>query len=174
MAKTSSAPKVVCDAGPLIHLDELGCLDLLTDFGAVLVPDIVWQEVAQHRPGALGQTVPRLTRVGISLPDEVGFKTLVRAFSLDAGEQAVLALMRQRPRAILLTDDAAARLAAEQLDMRVHGTIGILLRAIRRGQRTPEEVLALLHAMPRQSTLHIRPDLLSAVIARVQQGFGLG
>jgi len=32
MAKTSPAPEVVCDAGPLIHLDELDCLDLLTDF----------------------------------------------------------------------------------------------------------------------------------------------
>jgi predicted nucleic acid-binding protein len=111
--------------------------------------------------------------VEVSLPDDVEFKILVQALSLDAGEQAALALMRQRPEAILLTDDAAARLAAEQLGMRVHGTIGILLRAIRRGQRTPEEVLALLRAMPQQSTLHIRPDLLSAIIARVQREFGL-
>ena len=29
------ALEVVCDAGPLIHLDELGCLDLLTDFQTV-------------------------------------------------------------------------------------------------------------------------------------------
>ena len=27
---------VVCDAGPLIHLDELGCLGLLSDFREVL------------------------------------------------------------------------------------------------------------------------------------------
>ena len=41
---------VVCDAGPLIHFDELGCLDLLTDFRAVLVPEQVWREVQHHRP----------------------------------------------------------------------------------------------------------------------------
>ncbi len=29
---------VVCDAGPLIHLDESGCLDLLADFHRLLVP----------------------------------------------------------------------------------------------------------------------------------------
>jgi hypothetical protein len=29
-------PLVVCDAGPLIHLDELGCMDLLLDFSEVL------------------------------------------------------------------------------------------------------------------------------------------
>lgn len=40
---------VVCDAGPLIHLDQLGCLDLLSDFSVVLVPDAVWSEVLKHR-----------------------------------------------------------------------------------------------------------------------------
>lgn len=44
---------VVCDAGPLIHLDEVGCIDLLHDFAQVLVPTKVWEEVMQHRPSAI-------------------------------------------------------------------------------------------------------------------------
>ena len=36
LVKTRTPP-VVCDAGPLIHLDELGALDLLGDFSKVLV-----------------------------------------------------------------------------------------------------------------------------------------
>lgn len=44
---------VVADAGPLIHLDELASLDLLADFGTVMVPDAVWREVERHRPNAL-------------------------------------------------------------------------------------------------------------------------
>lgn len=43
-------PLVVCDAGPLIHLDELDALGLLSDFAEVLVPDAVWREVERHRP----------------------------------------------------------------------------------------------------------------------------
>jgi hypothetical protein len=31
----SSLVGVVCDAGPLIHLDEIDCLDLLSDFAEV-------------------------------------------------------------------------------------------------------------------------------------------
>jgi predicted nucleic acid-binding protein len=174
MAKTDQAAgEVVCDAGPLIHLDELGCLDLLADFSAVLVPDTVWQEVTRHRPDALRRPVPQLTRVQLSFPDEASLKTLIQVLSLDAGEQAALALMLQHPEAILLTDDAAARLAANQLGMRVHGTLGVLLRAIRRGQRTAEEVLTLLRSLPQQSTLHVRPDLLNAIIDQVRQEFGV-
>lgn len=39
MATTDPLARVaVCDAGPLIHLDELGCLALLSDFARVLLP----------------------------------------------------------------------------------------------------------------------------------------
>ena len=49
---SSSPVGVVCDAGPLIHLDELDSLRLLSDFDPLLVPGQVWQEVVQHRPQA--------------------------------------------------------------------------------------------------------------------------
>jgi predicted nucleic acid-binding protein len=50
MAKNEErSPLVVCDAGPLIHLDEVGCLDVLADFAEVLVPEAVWQEVHGQR-----------------------------------------------------------------------------------------------------------------------------
>ena len=51
MGKTK--PVVVADAGPIIHLDELGCLDVLADFDKVYVPEAVWQEVLIHRPLAM-------------------------------------------------------------------------------------------------------------------------
>jgi hypothetical protein len=37
--------EAVCDARPLIHLDEMDSLDLLADFGAVMVPEAVWAKV---------------------------------------------------------------------------------------------------------------------------------
>jgi predicted nucleic acid-binding protein len=167
-----SPARVVCDAGPIIHLDELGCLDLLNDF-TILVPESVWQEIAQHRPAALDQDSIPLIRTRVSLPRDTEFATLIRAFALDAGEQEALALMRQQPDAILLTDDAAARLVGEQMGIRIHRTIGILLRAIRRGMRTPEQTVALLGFLPQRSTLYIRPSLLDTIIAQMQNEFGL-
>ena len=53
MADLDLASLVVCDAGPLIHLDELNCLDLLSIYPDVYVPEMVWQEVSEHRPAAL-------------------------------------------------------------------------------------------------------------------------
>ena len=68
MAKAEGFAKVVvCDAGPLIHLDELGCLDLFGDFSEVLVPEAVWREVLGHRPSALDKKGAVLVRVPPSL-----------------------------------------------------------------------------------------------------------
>ncbi len=54
---------VVCDAGPIIHLDELRSLDLLRAFQEILVPYPVWEEVQRHRPSALRRRKFLLKRV---------------------------------------------------------------------------------------------------------------
>lgn len=116
---------------------ELGSLDLLGDFTAVVVPEPA--------------------------------RALVQSLSLDAGEQAALACPELEAGGILLTDDTAARLAAKALGYRVHGTLGILLRALRRGQRKRSQVLADLRSIPTVTTLHIRRDLLNEVIRTVEE-----
>ena len=73
---------VVCDAGPLIHLDELGCLDLLTDFRAILVPEQVWREVEHHRPDALEHPGVEIEQVPVILSEDASFQALVRALVL--------------------------------------------------------------------------------------------
>lgn len=50
-----------------------------------------------------------------------------------------------------------------------HGSIGILVRAIRRNQRSKNQILSILHGMPANSTLHVKRSLLDTVIQEVQQ-----
>jgi predicted nucleic acid-binding protein len=75
---------------------------------------------------------------------------------------------------MLLSDDTAARLAAKSLNINSHGTLGLLLRAVRQGSRTPAEVLLLLTSIPKQTTLHIRPSLLGDVVARAKAEWECG
>ena len=44
----------VADAGPLIHLDEIGWLTLLRLFDVIHVPDAVWSESVQ--PGRVRES----------------------------------------------------------------------------------------------------------------------
>jgi predicted nucleic acid-binding protein len=169
MAPPEPGPLVVCDAGPLIHLDELGCLQLLADFSEVCVPEAVWQEVKRHRPSALRHRSVPLSRVDIIPEPTPELELLLRSYGLHPGESEALRLMHQFPDATLLSDDLAVRSAAIKLGFEVAGTIGIVLRALRRKQRTRLQVLKLLRSIPQRSTLRIKATSLHAVIAQVQE-----
>jgi len=171
MGKTDpETPIVVCDAGPIIHLDELDCLDLLADFSQVLVPEAVWHEVQRHRPTACHHHSVTLQRVSPDAPAPPELEALAQLLTLHDGEWEALRLAMDHPQALLLTDDTAARVAASSLGIRPHGTIGVLVRAIRRHQRSKPEVLAILRSLPARSTLHLKRSLLDAVIAQVELG----
>lgn len=165
----AAAMLVVCDAGPIIHLDQLDCLDLLSDFSRVVVPDVVWREVEHHRPTALTQVAVQFERLKPRGEPAAALTTLHRLFALHAGELQALQIAQELSADFLLTDDTAARLAAQNLQVTVHGTLGVLLRAIRRKQRSPQEVLALLHVLPSRSTLHIKPELLDDIIRQIEE-----
>ena len=102
--------------------------------------------------------------MAIDTIQNIELETLIASLSLHKGEQEALAFMLTKSESILLTDDSAARLAAITLKLKVHGTIGILIRAIRRNQRTLSEIIDIIRAIPSKSSLHIKPSLLDAVL----------
>ena len=163
MAPSSGFPLAICDAGPLIHLDELGCLDTLQDFQALLVPSSVVDEVAQHRH--IDFEVWRLTAVPDPEIDGI-HASLARTYCLHKGETSAIVLLRQtQESAVLLTDDAAARLACIHMGLKAHGTLGVLLRAVRRGSRSAEDIARIIASIPARSTLHIHQSLLDMAIS---------
>jgi predicted nucleic acid-binding protein len=163
---------IILDAGPIIHLDELGCLSLLSDFDELLVPAAVWEEVERHRPAALIGAVVPLTKIHAVAVQDYVF-ALRDAFNLDRGETEAISLCFAHPQALLLTDDAAVRLAVAASGLRAHGTIGILIRAVRRKQLTPAKVIEHLEAIPKKSTLFIKKSLLKQITEKLRTEHGL-
>ncbi|MCR4315891.1 MAG: DNA-binding protein [Planctomycetes bacterium] len=158
---------VVCDSGPLIHLDELGKADLINDFRRVYLPESVLREVKRIRPAAL--SVVKFESVDRSEIDLRPVDSLRVLYSLHEGEVEAIAIAMGGKAGILLCDDMAARLAATSVSIEVHGTIGVLIRAIRRNLLTKNEVVQLLKSIPSRTTLHVRRALLESVIRDVEK-----
>jgi predicted nucleic acid-binding protein len=173
MGKTDSKAIAVCDAGPIIHLDELNSLDLISDFHPLIIPKSVQLEIAKHRQNALRHPKIVFKVMNIISPPEPRLLILSKALSLDKGELECLSLIQENPHAFFLTDDAAARLSGEELGYKVHGTIGIILRAIRKKMRTPKDVVELLNRIPKETTLFLRPALLENIIQKVEKEYSV-
>ena len=82
----TTSPLVVCDAGPLIHLDEMGCSDLLSDFAEILIPEAVLLEVQRHRPGALAAAGFSFRRIAPNTEVPAALKASAKVFTLHTGE----------------------------------------------------------------------------------------
>lgn len=155
----------VLDAGPLIHLDELGRLSLLSDFKELLVPQAVLDEALRHRSGLRLAGLANLEIISEPPPLPGDLLRLAEQFALHAGERAALSVLKARGGQFLLSDDAAARSVAMAAGFQTHGTIGLILRSRRRGKISKAEMLRLLFELPARTTLHLRRELLDSVIA---------
>lgn len=158
----------VLDAGPLIHLSELRALDVLSDFQVLYIPPVVWSEVVHHQSEIAGYIDLPFEKTETPLVDEK-LATFAKMFSLDLGEVQSLAVAANYPDSLFLTDDAAARLVAEEFGYKVHGTLGLLIRAVRKGHRSSAEILEILRNLQKNSSLHIRSSLLLEVIKKLEK-----
>lgn len=122
----------VINASPLIYLSRSGHLDLLNTFAKeIWVPEPVSLEISQRGPQdvtakAIDQTGWLIVKPSPVVPPSV------LAWSLGAGESAVLA-MASANNVEAIIDDLAGRKCAASLNIPVRGTLGIVLTAKQRG-----------------------------------------
>ena len=154
--------RAVADTGPLHYLVLLGHADILNAlFSDVAVPEVVRDELAHaSAPDPVREWIaapPAWLSVHPVRPDRLAQTDA----ALDPGERAALALaMEQQPDLVLL-DDRAGVAAALALSLVVTGTLGLLVRAARRGLLDLPEALDALD----RTNFRWTPSLRARVLA---------
>ena len=138
-------PKVVvANAGPLMALAKLNLLHLLKQlYGSVHFPRSVYDEVVvQGMQGGHedAHTLHRfLSKEGWSPTDVSDLPEALAGAALDRGERDSIALALSQA-GLLLMDEERGRAAASQLDVPVHGTLGVLIQAYHGGLITADQL----------------------------------
>jgi predicted nucleic acid-binding protein len=126
-------PETISNTTPLQYLFQGDLLDLLPSlFGQVVIPEAVLAEVTEGR--ALGVSLPAIDALSwacVRAPKDPLLLPLVS--DLGQGEREALALALESPGSLVILDDGPARRYAAHLDLRLIGTLGVLLRAKTRG-----------------------------------------
>jgi len=122
-------PEVICDVSPIQYLHQVGLLDLLRlRYGAITVPTAVADELrAGTRRGVDLPAFEALDWMKVRLP--AGRLLLPIVADLGAGEREVLALGTETLDYLVILDDALARRYARMLNLKLTGTLGVLLKA---------------------------------------------
>jgi predicted nucleic acid-binding protein len=137
---------VVCDAGPLIHLSEADCLDLLRPAGNLFLPRRVAIEV---QSAILSEKLwPIFLQIVELEPHETKQVEMWQAAgNLHRGEAEALVLAQRKKADWFLTDDAATRLFVSLLGLEVHGSLGIILWNAAKGFLGREEAESALERL---------------------------
>lgn len=130
--------RALTDSGPLIHLAAVNQFELLRRyFSALLVPQAVFQEVVTaggRQPGSR-ETEAAVHHGWFTLvprTDPTRMAPLLRQ-GFSPADASVLALAQEYPDHLLLTDDLPVRTAALARNLRVYGTLGLLIDGKRDG-----------------------------------------
>jgi predicted nucleic acid-binding protein len=154
-------PKAVCDTSPIQYLHQLGLLNILpTLTEEVIVPPAVVDELATGR--ALGVNLPDLSQLDwVSVRPPVSAVALPLVTDLGPGETQVLMLALELPETVAVLDDALARRVAQTLNLKLTGTLGLLIDAKRAGLiSTVEPWLDRLQALRFHLAIHTRNAVL--------------
>jgi predicted nucleic acid-binding protein len=155
----------VTNASPVITLAKAGYLELLTQLPSeLLLPEAVALEIlAGPADDPARQAIEhgwgqRLAPVAI--PAEL------IEWGLDAGETAALAIARERAPCTVVLDDAQARTCAKARGVPLLGTLGVVLRAKKRGliQQAAEVLRAL-----RAGGLHLDDRTIRLALGHVSE-----
>lgn len=153
-------PEAVADAGPIIHLDEVGLAEALHVFRRIVVPHAVAAEV-RMLPRGPGVRLLRLRNLHVTRPsmdERFAAQQLVFRRLTEADREAlVMAQARECP---LLTDDLDLRDAAKVLGVHPVGTIGLVVLAALTDVVSRPEALRGLDALLVSSSLFVTKPLL--------------
>jgi len=163
--------RVVADTGPLIHLSEIGCINLLKNFQMIHVPESVHGEYYKHKK----ENDPdffelKNIKITIVQPEKVSdFIEKHGLSNLHSGERDCLYLCQDLSIDTILTDDLAVRDAAKKLDITPVGSLGIVARLYKEGYISLNQAETFLLDLYQTSSLYVTKTLVDLVIEQLRK-----
>lgn len=153
-------PKVVSNTTPIISLLKLSRLDILKElYSEISIPFAVFQEIEAGRNKGYYQDLSKTDWIKIiNVQDKQALKYFL---DLDAGESEAIVLATELGADLIIIDEKLGRFHAKHLDLKVTGTIGILIKAKKRG--IIKDLKPLLYKLI-EKNVWIREDLITEIL----------
>lgn len=141
---------IVADTTPIITLLKIDKLSLLEKlFGKIIVPKAVFRELAQNNKFVNEADI--ITKNNFIEVQDVSTHDTVELFrkstGLDAGESEALVLAEKLQADMMLLDEKKARKMASLMNIKVMGTVGILIKAYEKKIISKDEILVSVNIM---------------------------
>jgi len=155
---------IISDSGPIIHLDEVEADFAWKIFSKVYIPECVKDEVTMNdRPGSETIYGNIFSVCSTNKENRDLSERLIKEYQMTLNDSLVLSTAIQRKANLILTDDLDLREISKRVNILPVGTVGILLRAFRKGFCNMEQLYSILDQLYKESSLYITDDLIVMV-----------
>ncbi len=155
--------KVVADTTPIISLLKLNRLELLHRlYKHIYIPFAVYKELEAGKSKAFYKEISEIDWMHIQ---KIQNKQAVKYFlDLDAGEAEAIVLATELNADLIILDEKLGRFHAKRADLKVTGTIGILIKA--KSEGLVEKLKPLLDELTKKD-VWISEKLKNVVLKKV-------
>lgn len=159
--------RVIVNSTPLIVLCNVGKLDILRQlYTEISIPEAVFRAVTEKEDSACQLVKASLDWIHVEKIEDYAEKKMYRA-KLHDGEVEVMILAQEKRNAdLVIIDDNAAKKTAKYLGLSVTGTLGVLLKAKKKGIIT--EICPALDEMKRNG-FYISESLEKLILEQAEE-----
>ncbi len=156
--------KVVVNSSPLIFLTKIGKLDLLNKlFNEIIIPKAVYKEVILDGKPDKNEIIKNLSWIEVKEVNDMRLVKFLMNF-IDYGESEVIAYAIENNINLVVLDDKDARKIAREFDLKVIGTLGILIASKKKGY--VDEVKPLLEKLI-NANFRVSKSLLKKILEEI-------
>jgi predicted nucleic acid-binding protein len=166
----------IINASPLIYLSKIGLIGLLPQlFDEIWTSIEVKEEVLKLKSSP---EVPILEEaftswLKIHPIDDNRFLSKLLEMQIHRGEATIIAIARElkiiRKDPIAIIDDITAREIARTFDIPVIGTVGILLRAVKKALLSPDQFKNKIRMLVEETEFGMSVKLYSALLEKLKE-----
>jgi len=163
---------VVSNSGPLIHLAQVGLLELVFKlYDLILIPPSVYDEIVVkgkeqgHSDAFILEQAIINEKIKVEEVKEDALK--LSTSKLHQGEIYAILLALQSKVEVIFLDDEEARIFARKLNIKIKGTLGILIEFLRQGFLKLNEALEYLKKL--NDIMYLSSDVYSFVEIKLEE-----
>jgi predicted nucleic acid-binding protein len=160
---------IVSDTTPIISLIKIKRLSLLEElFGNIVIPEAVFNELTTSRKFKEEAELVRKSSFIELIPvtDKIALHRFQEQTGLDLGESEAIILANEIKADSLVIDERKGRRVANQLGLKITGTLGILLLAYEEKLLSKEELESELEEL-QHSSLRLSRALIQEIVDKL-------
>ncbi len=166
----------IINSSPLIYLGKIGALPFLPKlFTECYTTLFVKKEVLSDEKAPEFSVLKESFSSWLSLKEPTNQQLVdrLKVLNIHTGEASVLALAKElqdkSDETVMIIDDLAAREIARTLDLKVTGTIGVLLKSLSSKLIAVEKCKNFLHILVENTTFRISSALFSKILKEIEK-----